>query len=207
MKIPFKKDAIAQHYDEVIGSQMSWRWKATQLLTAAKIIFKQAIKYKTVSTKFPAIGTKAWTTKESQELEKLLQYEVAGFLLALAVENLLKALWVGKNRPRVKNIERIDKQLNEICEYNLVLLCKKAEFSITDLEKTFLTALTETTFWRGRYPMPLKRTDYARYFEPGCSLSFIIEDSVKKNWPASVDNFIQRLNEALSNIPEKINIK
>jgi len=199
----FRKDEIAQLYDSAIGSQMAWRLKSTQLFAAARMIFQQAFKYKTVATKFRTIGSRTLTPKESREFEEWLQHEIAGFLLALAMENLLKALWVGKNRRRIKNIERINKQLDEICNHNLVALCKKAGFTITYFEKTFLTALTEAIFWQGRYPVPLTRMNYTKYFETNYSLNFLMEDSTQNSWPAYIDCFIQKLNEALNKIPEK----
>jgi len=116
-----------------------------------------------------------------EESGPLRQFELhrVGFLLAaLPFENLLKGVWAGRNKGRVKNIKSIGKQLRELKRHDLVYIAKEAKVALTDDEKGLLADLSKIIAWYGRYPVPLNVQQFAEHWEKGVPLSRFYKGSM-----------------------------
>ena len=78
-------------------------------------------------------------------------------LMSFAVENLLKAAAVSRNRFEYKRKFLLDNSFpSELKEHDLVRLAKLVDLALSSCEEDLLRRLTRSAVWFGRYPVPLK---------------------------------------------------
>ncbi len=78
-------------------------------------------------------------------------------VIGLALENLLKCLYLNKHPTLIKDGEIKDKLFKS---HNLVQIAtEKLEFKLSSEEKFVLELGTKSVIWFGRYPIPLKQSD------------------------------------------------
>ena len=130
----------------------------------------------------------------------------AFFLVALAIENLLKGLWIGRNYEAVKKAKSV-KELKEIKKHDLDQIAKSAGLSLTSDEESLLSDLTKLIVWHGRYILPTTSEAYAPQFLNGPPSSRFLKGNGILNMelpmPQSLDQFIERLVKELDGIPEE----
>lgn len=162
------QDISQQLFAGAFYSENAWRRKAAQLYQAAMLILEDgALARRTFDPRLFEGGARNLTKQESYELQRLDSHEVGFFLLGLAFENLLKGLCIMHSPPVFGELEDIRLGLNGINKHNLKELARKACFKISAEEEAIFTALNEHILWVGRYPVPLKRTDYHHTLSTG----------------------------------------
>jgi hypothetical protein len=100
------------------------------------------------------------------------------FLLSLAIENLLKGIWLKKNRQ-----QKTDIFPKAITGHNLNNICRMLGIEVKGILEEQLHILTEYIKWYGRYPIPLKEDENGRFWG-------VIEMDEKKIIPKRKKPFI-----------------
>jgi hypothetical protein len=140
------------YYQRKISRYQVWLSKADQLLEASKIIEAK------IKKDFDSVRHLDITEKAEKLPFGLL--EIQFFLVGFAVENLLKAKWVKKNRRGLKNeILAVSKLPKDIHNHNLLPLAEKIGLKLNDDESELLNRLSEYVKWAGRYPVPPQAKD------------------------------------------------
>ncbi len=134
-------------------------------------------------------------------------YEVGFFLIALSVENLLKATWVGKHHTEITGITSIRGDLNGLADHDLARLARNAKVTMSSEEIDLLNALKDCITWAGRYPTPLRVTDYQEAMINGAPTNRFIRGksiySIELPMPVEVDAMFEKLIRELQSISEK----
>lgn len=86
-----------------------------------------------------------------------LNYEPAHLLYALAIENTLKGIIVGRDNSLISP-ETLASIIKD-SRHDLRLICKVGKIDLPDSDLTLLDKLTATIKWVGRYPTPLHEKD------------------------------------------------
>ena len=135
---------------------MFWWKKARNLAEAAEIILrshnrtlrdqKEGRRYRRM------IMPGLW-----QNLFNPVSYEPAHLLYALAIENTLKGIIVGRDNSLIspKKLAKIIKDTR----HDLRRICRDGKIDLPDPDLALLEKLTATIRWVGRYPTPLKEQD------------------------------------------------
>ncbi|MDF7809646.1 hypothetical protein P4E94_19565 [Pontiellaceae bacterium B12219] len=199
---------IAQSlFDSALKSQYAWRNKADQLFQVGRRTLEDAAEARDKAEAIYKGGSKNLTPEEMKIFNDFYLYDVGFFLMGLAVENLLKAIWSGKHHAKIKGINNIRKDLDGLAEHDLSALAKNAGVDLTAEETELLTALKDLILWAGRYPTPLKATEYhktllnglpAKRFMKGKSI-FSIELPV----PEELNDLFEKLLKEIEAIPEE----
>ena len=78
-------------------------------------------------------------------------------MIGLAIENLLKGLWIEQNNVTGETLAG-DKLPQEMRTHKLNDLVDKLKLNFSELENEVLVIFTELIEWKGRYPIPLNVT-------------------------------------------------
>lgn len=101
-----------------------------------------------------ASRNKAMNPFPEPPLHILATYNV---LLGFVIENLLKGLIVKQRYDELASILKTKPNLPELLNgHNLPMLAKRAGLDLSGAEKEFLSRLSTTVLWCGRYPVPIK---------------------------------------------------
>lgn len=84
-------------YDNALCSQHAWKDSAFQLLESAKVILQQSADSVPLIKAQLASGKTEFRGEDAKPMRNFNLHRVGFFLTALALENLLKGLWVGLN--------------------------------------------------------------------------------------------------------------
>ena len=145
------------------------------------------------------------SAEEAESFEDYKLYDIGLFLVALAIENLLKGLWVGRNYKKIKSTKNMRKDLPELTTHYLSDLAKAAAIRLSREEKSLLSDLTKIIMWYGRYPIPLKVDDYGALFQTGPPSNRFMAGpsifSIDLPFPAELNQFIERILKELQIIP------
>lgn len=119
---------------------------------------------------------------------------VAVFLMALAIENLLKGHIADSNPQLSKNVDTWGKivsghKLDKLCTDHAKLSPSKEDLSM-------LKELSEVVSWSGRYPVPTKEEKYVQGTFPGVSGPVLPEHRGHHNFEV-LDALIARLEAAI----------
>ncbi len=135
-----------------------------------------------------------------------LTFRIGLFLVSLAIENLLKGLWVGRNYKRIKKINNMRKDLPELTTHKLGDVAKAAAMKLSSQEESLLSDLSKIIVWYGRYPAPLKVDEYGVQFQTGPPSNRFMAGptifSMELPFPTELDHFIARVKE-LQTIPKE----
>lgn len=71
-------------------------------------------------------------------------------LNGLAIENLVKALWVETNEP----VDEKGRLIKNLQKHKIICLLKDVNFTLSHEEEELLLRLESYVTWAGRYPMP-----------------------------------------------------
>ncbi len=93
-----------------------------------------------------------------QDIMNPLSYEPAHLLYALAIENALKGIIIGRDNSLISD----QKQLAAIIKntgHDLKRICCDGKINLPDSDLALLDKLTATIKWVGRYPTPLRENN------------------------------------------------
>lgn len=120
-------------------------------------------------------------------------------LVAFAVENLLKAAAIARNRVHyLAQFRKTQCFPKELQKHDLVKLAKLVKLSFESGEEDLMRRLTRSAVWFGRYPVPL---DYEEM-----SGTDIFEDGKEYLISWFGGNDIGRLNSFVSSLPARLNL-
>ena len=195
-------------FDSAICSTLAWKRKASQLYRSGLRILESAADAKEA---WQAIHkneeSKTHTPEGMESFEDFMLYEVGFFLISLSVENLLKAIWTAKNHSKIVNITHIRNDLKGLADHDLKRLAANAGVEISSDENALLDSLRDCILWYGRYPTPLKVSDYHESMTNGLPVSRFIEDgsiySLELPIPREIANLIEKLMAELEAIPNE----
>ena len=175
---------------------LGWWDSATQLWHAAFVILeKSADAQPTVKRLFRRPGG-ALSPEENARFEEFNLHKVGLFLVALAIENLLKGLWAGRNQGRIENVKNLGTDLGELKQHKLGDLADLAGMTLSSDEKTLLTDLTKVIVWYGRYPAPLKVEEYGDMMTNGVPIGRFYKGdigTIQLPLPPEIEGFVDRL--------------
>jgi hypothetical protein len=76
-------------------------------------------------------------------------------LAGFAIENLCKGYLAGQLSPKERTDAKAGALPDSLMSHNLLELIEKTGMTLSDTEEYLVKRLTETVFWRGRYPSPI----------------------------------------------------
>ena len=194
-------------FDSAVRSQFAWHHKAAQLYRIGIRTLESSAKAKDAAQAIHNGGSRALTSEEMEAFEEFMSYEVGFFLIALSVENLLKAIWVGKHHARIAGITDIKKNLEGLADHDLARLARDSGITISIEEQDLLNALRDCIMWAGRYPTPLRVTTYQEMMSNGPPTNRFIRGnsvySIELPMPAEVDALFGKLMREIQSIPEE----
>ena len=134
--------------DQFSGSLRDWRdWQSeAHSLRRAALILRQEAQRDWDNRKRSRVAIAEGTFDFPPALEGAMT-----MLNGLAIENLVKALWVQTNEPvneKGRLIEHLKRHNNTIC------LLKEVNFTLSHEDEELLLRLENYVTWAGRYPMP-----------------------------------------------------
>lgn len=193
-------------FDSTLRSQFAWRRKAAQLYRVGIRTLESASNAKSAAQAIIDKGSVSLTLQESESLEDYKLYEVGFFLLALSIENLLKAIWASKNHARISGITDIRKNLKGLANHDLARLAHSANLMMTDDENSLLDALRDIIMWSGRYPTPLCVGKYQQTMINGAPTNRFIRDqcifSIELPLPVELAELFSKLMDEIQAIPD-----
>jgi hypothetical protein len=199
-------DQIQHFFDSTIKSQFLWRRKAGQLFQVGFRTLESAAEAKVAVEAFQKKGSKTLSQTENDSLNEFMLYEVGFFLIALSIENLLKAIWAGKNYDRIKDIKNIRKDLDGLADHDLARVASNATLTLSRNEMKVLDVLRDCILWFGRYPIPLRVGEYSDYMKKGPPTNYFMRDgnivSLELPMPDEINSIFSRLIDELKAIPE-----
>lgn len=184
---------LSQHsFDFVNRNKEAWFHTGMDLLHSADILlertFKAAKIVKTIKS-----GNIEPGTKEYNALADWTSFNHASLLIALAIENFLKGVWVVQND--IQTSDNISKLPSELKTHNLVDLSKKIGLVLNKKEMNALYILEDFILWRGRYPIPLNVQKLANSYEMRPAL--ILENAENNDLPIEIHSIIYKIFQTL----------
>ena len=165
---------IQHRFDCAIRSNFAWTRKAQQLYTVGLRTLEDVAAAKP-KAEITARSSGKLSPEEDSVFEEYMLYEVGFFLIALAVENLLKALWVGKHYLSISGVENIRRDLRDLAQHDLNAIAESAGLNRSADEVDLMETLKQCILWHGRYPTPTRRQDYGAQFLEGTPLNRFFE--------------------------------
>lgn len=194
-------------FDSAIRSQFAWRRKAAQLYRVGIRTLQSAADAKDPAQAIHTGESRTLTPEEMEAFEEFNLYEVGFFLIALSVENLLKAIWAGKNHARITGITNIRKDLDGLADHDLARLARSADVAMSKDENALLDVLRDCIMWSGRYPTPLRVEEYGQAMTNGAPTNRFIRGNsiytIELPLPAEVDALFGKLMDEIQAIPDE----
>jgi len=198
-------------YDSALRSDFGWRHKAAQLYTiGVRTLEKAAEAREDAKHIFEDVKHKSRSHELSQEEIKIYEesqlFNVGIFLIALSVENLLKAIWVARNHIKINQISNIRKDLKQLADHRLPIIANHAGVSLKPQERKLLEELTDYILWFGRYPVPLSKNTYSNFLSSGGPGKYFLNGQsifdIDMAVPQELEKFTSRLIDELQSIPD-----
>ncbi|MGO9620239.1 MAG: hypothetical protein ACLPT6_02390 [Desulfobaccales bacterium] len=138
-----------KQFSAILNDWREWQSEASSLRRAAQILRQEA--------------QRNWDDKRRSEAMDKGTYNfppdlvgVIALLNGLAIENLLKGLWVKTNNPVVVVNGNL---INELKTHKVITLIKDVnlkgvKFTLSDEERDLMVRLEKYVKWAGRYPIP-----------------------------------------------------
>jgi hypothetical protein len=170
-------------YQHIVGSEpVFWRRVAADLLHASDAIEPAAQDYWNM-----------WAEKRHDELSAIGNrrggHKVVLLLRGLAVENLLKALIIGR-LPEAERwaLVKSGELTTSLTKHDLAGLARAADFPVTPEIAALLLRLQEAVVWSGRYPMPKRASGGAPPSQPEYRNDLVASRELSSVLLALVDN-------------------
>jgi hypothetical protein len=144
----------SSRYFEKCSNPEEWRSLAESLRAAASRLESKV-------SRLLQMWSQGELSPESCALHK--EAHIYFMLWAFAIENLMKAILVKKWNPQWGEGPELETLPSRLKSHNLTQIAEKLKlnFLLRDYSDVFLK-LQECLIWYGRYPVPLKATDYDR---------------------------------------------
>lgn len=129
------------------GSLRDWReWQSeAHSLRRAALILRQEAKRDWDNIKRNRLAIAEGTFDSPPALEGAMT-----MLNGLAIENLVKGLWVQTNEP----VDKKGGLIKKLKKHNIIPLLKEVHFTLSHEDQELLLRLESYVTWAGRYPMP-----------------------------------------------------
>jgi hypothetical protein len=191
-------------FDSALRSPYAWRYKGLQLLRSGRVILEKSAAAQPIAEALLNSGQTEFSGEEGAPLYEYQLYDIGFFLVALAIENLLKGLWVGRNPERINQITKMQTDLPEITTHQLVKVAKAAGMILSVEEESLLDDLSQIILWYGRYSAPSNVNDYKSHFASGPpSNRFLTRESMLSMdlpCPPELNHFIKRVFDELQTV-------
>jgi hypothetical protein len=191
-------------FDSALCSPYAWRHKGLQLLQSGIVILEKSAAAQPIAEALLSSGQTEFSAEERAPLYEYQLYDIGFFLVALAIENLLKGLWVGRNPERINQITKMQTDLPEITTHQLVKVAKAAGMILSVEEESLLDDLSKIILWYGRYSAPSNVNDYKSHFASGPpSNRFLTGESMLSMdlpCPPELNHFIKRVFDELQTV-------
>lgn len=155
IKLPTYDDQYIKERFIQLRRPMFWWKMARDLAEAAETILRSHNKLKKDQEKGKRyrrmIMPSMWQT-----LFNPVNYEPAHLLYALAIENTIKGIIVGRDNQLILNEKLANKYL---MKHNLRQLCETNNITLDSSDLVLLDKLTSVILWVGRYPTPKSGED------------------------------------------------
>jgi len=138
----------SQEYRELISNPRYWDVCGTRLLDAAFVLWDRIEPRLSEKDSKDEIEDWAWPT-----IHMIGPYYL---LVGLAIENRLKAVWVGRKWPDISDVPDDLSDLKEFDGHKLKRLAESVPIETTDAQASLLDHLGDMVLWQGRYPAPKK---------------------------------------------------
>lgn len=201
-KVEVMDPSFHQHFfDSALRSPYAWRHKGLQLLKSGIAILEKSAAAQPIAEALLSSGQTEFSGEEGAPFYDYQLYDIGFFLVALAIENLLKGLWVGRNSERINQVTKMQTDLPEITTHQLVKVAKAAGMILSTEEESLLDDLSKIILWYGRYSAPSNADDYGSYLTSGPpSNRFLTGESILSidlPFPPELDHFIKRVFDEL----------
>lgn len=190
---------VQSSFDNAIRSPFAWRRKADQLHKTGIAILRDAVDARdSFCPKDGPLGQ-----QEIIVLERLQSHEVGLFLLGLGLENLIKGLWVAQNQAAIIDVEHIKRDLGNHFGHNQILIAEKCGLILSAEERSLLAGLQELVEWHGKYPVPLRLSEYHGYAVSGpASWKLFQTSTATQPMPPQIDAWITRILLEYERLPQ-----
>lgn len=189
---------LRKSFRTVNSTKSPWALQATGLLNSAYILLEKGIKaHEFITTNEPTKGAVSPGSKKHQMYNDLTSINHALFLIGLAIENLLKGLWIEQTNVTEETLAS-DKLPQEMRIHKLNILVDKLSLNFSKLENDVLDTFTELIEWKGRYPIPLNVTFYINSDRK--TFAKLLNDFSKNEMPKKIISILKILDKSYSKI-------
>jgi hypothetical protein len=180
--------------------------KASHLYRAGVKILESAKSFQGAAQQMVTGGTRQLTTAETEAFENYKLFDVGFFLVALAIENLVKGIWAGRHYSELQQVTSTRKDLPRLTDHKLANVARDAGVTLSNSEESLLDALSEIIIWYGRYPIPVRLDTYRQILSAGPPsnrfLSGADVTTMELPLPAEIERLVEKLLVELESIPE-----
>jgi len=142
-------------FDLSLASERAWHSYAEVQLTASKLLLEACWRYKRQFDRLVQDGQTTFVSASDIELvHTTMLAPQASLLAALAVENLLKGLWILRHQDELNDTDKLPKPL---CTHNVLKMAEDLGLELDDQEQNCLKHLSQMSEWQGKYRIPLRR--------------------------------------------------
>lgn len=173
----------------------AWFFQGRQLLRSAEVLLEQLWGYKKRAE--PLLqGNRSFKPgdPDSEIIDRSLMEPVISMLVAYALENFLKGLWVFQNPAKVRSATNLPRELTQDSGHDLNKLCAINGLTTTPAEQEVLRVLSEFSRWRGRYVIERNAERNSHAWEKAANLHLI---SAKYpgpvEWPDEVTSVMKKI--------------
>lgn len=181
---------LAAHlFNLALASERAWHSCAEVQLTASKLLLEACWHSKRQFDLLVQDGQTSFVSESDIELvQTTMLAPQASLLAALAVENMLKGLWILRHQTELIGADKLPKPLHT---HNVSRLAEDLGLQLDDREHIFLKHLFQMAEWQGKYRIPLRREvniqTHRSWINPDLMLS---KYSIHSELPEFPDEFI-----------------
>ena len=178
----------------------SWIRSGRQLICAAKVLLEQLWVNKSEmeiihqhKTHFPP------GDPDNDKYDRSLMEPQISMLLAYALENYLKGLWVHQNSHELnlkKQMTKLPQEFTANSGHDLNALATLTKIDLNEKEAELLRILSEHSTWRGRYAIATNISDNSASWGKAKNLMIISQKYPGTvDWPDELHSILEKINE------------
>jgi hypothetical protein len=194
-------------FDNAFRSQGGWKMKANQLFKCGVHILELAKSAQEESHSMANAGSHEVTPAEARAFETYRLYDVGLFLIALAMENLVKGIWAGRHHSLLQSLKNARKDLEGLVDHDLANVAKNSGINLSVEEEALLKAISEIIVWYGRYHVPVRIDQYHRVLSEGPPSNRFLTGkhitTMELPLPSEIGRFFEKLLLELETIPQE----
>jgi len=183
----YSKVATSQ-FDIIHKNYLPWFRKADQLVNSSLLLRQRCILARKKLDKLMQTDQKEKQISKEMEFD-LSCYQEASMLFGLAIENVLKGLWIIINGKKIKNdTKKLEMVLKS---HDLLKISEEINLELNDEDEKIMQFFTEYVMWKGRYPIPLDAQQYIEHFESKNIIKFV--ENNENDLPKEIKNLWRKL--------------